>query len=354
MKMQKQHGNKSNLAALRKRIGLNQEQLAELLNLHRSTINMAELGERTLPTAALLMLANLEIMLSKTVDHTYMDMHPAEQPGMEIFGRHHDQLFERESICTFNRRKMEKKLTMKIALYQSTRDRLHFIETAMQQNSNDGQTVQFWKGLQETAIQVLNTCGLALQALLRCRIAILDAEAELYKNMKLHQKKNLPGFFFQQDTSQAEKNTDLILSPSKTNTMNYTVSLLTNKPDCQVLINIANAEKEALSYRKTGLERQRSSATLTSAEIEAELTSVNAELDALQTVINSLPEGPTKTEAVRKFKKAEYKKFLLEQRKGNYGVVSLLEKEYDIACIVHDIEEADAFIVAVTDRMNEL
>ena len=136
--------------------------------------------------------------------------------------------------------------------------------------------------------------------------------------------------------------------------MNYTVSLLTSKPGCQVLINIANAEKDALSYRKTGLERQRLTATLTSAEIEAELTSVSAELEALQTVIDNLPEGPTKTEAIRKFKKAEYKKFLLEQRKGNYGVVSLLEKEYDIACIEQDITEADAFIAAITDRMNTL
>ena len=136
--------------------------------------------------------------------------------------------------------------------------------------------------------------------------------------------------------------------------MNYTVSLLTTIADCQALINIANAEKDTLSYRKTGLERMSQSATLTSAEIEAELTSVAAEIAALQTVIASLPDGPTKEDAIRKFKKADYKKTLLEQRKGKYGVLSLLEKEYDIACIEHDIEEADAFITAVTDRMNAL
>ena len=136
--------------------------------------------------------------------------------------------------------------------------------------------------------------------------------------------------------------------------MNYTVSLLTNKPDCQALIDIANAEKETLSYRKTGLLRQSQSATLTSAEIEAEITSVNAELAALQTVINNLPDGPTKEDAIRKYKKADYKKTLLEQRKGKYGVLSLLEREYDIACIEHDIAETDDFITAVTDRMNVL
>jgi hypothetical protein len=136
--------------------------------------------------------------------------------------------------------------------------------------------------------------------------------------------------------------------------MNYTVSLLTSKPDCQALIEIANAEKEGLSYRKTGLERQHQSASLTSTEIETELASVNAELGALQTVMDNLPDGPTKVETLRKFKKAEYKKFLLDQRKENYGVMSLLEKEYDIACVEKDITEADAFITAITERMNSL
>jgi len=136
--------------------------------------------------------------------------------------------------------------------------------------------------------------------------------------------------------------------------MIYTVSLLTNVSDCQALIDMANAEKDALSYRKTGLERQRNSASLTSAEIETELTSVQAEMDALETVISNLPDGPTKTEAIRKYKKAEYKKFLLEQRKPSYGVVSLLEKEYDIACVEQAISEADALITAVTDRMNQI
>ncbi len=136
--------------------------------------------------------------------------------------------------------------------------------------------------------------------------------------------------------------------------MNYTVSLLTTVPDCQALLDIAHAEKESLSYRKTGLERQRQTATITSAEIEAELASVHVEILALQTVISNLPDGPTKVETIRKLKKAEYKKFLLEQRKGNYGVLSLLEKEYDIACVEKGIEEADAFITAITTRMNQI
>ena len=136
--------------------------------------------------------------------------------------------------------------------------------------------------------------------------------------------------------------------------MNYTVSLLTNVPDCQALINIATREKSDLNYRKEGLMRLSQNATLTSAEIEAELTSVNAELAALQTLIDNLPDGPIKEDTIRRFKKADYKKVLLEGRRGKYGVLSILGREYDIACIDHDIAEADAYIAAITDRMNTL
>ena len=136
--------------------------------------------------------------------------------------------------------------------------------------------------------------------------------------------------------------------------MNYSTPLLATKDDCQALIDIANAEKETLAYRKTGLDRQRQNVTLTAAEIEAELASVTAEVDALQSVYDSLPEGQIKQETLTRFRKAEYKKFLLEERKGNYGVLSVLEKEYDISCIEKDIVETDAFILALTTRMDSI
>ena len=136
--------------------------------------------------------------------------------------------------------------------------------------------------------------------------------------------------------------------------MNYTVSLLTTGPDCQALIDLANREKNTLAYRKTGLERQRQSATLTSQEIESNLLAVTVELQALQSVYDSLPEGAAKQQALSNIKKSEYKKFLLEQRKENYGVLALLEKEYDIASIDRGIVETESFIGQVTTRMDEI
>ena len=136
--------------------------------------------------------------------------------------------------------------------------------------------------------------------------------------------------------------------------MNYSIQLLATKTDCQSLIDIANSEKEGLAYRKTGLDRQRLTVTGNATEIETELASVTAELDALQAVYDNMPAGQIKQETLVKLTKAEYKKFLLEQRKTNYGPIALVEKEYDIACIDHSIAETDAFIASVTARMNAL
>ena len=136
--------------------------------------------------------------------------------------------------------------------------------------------------------------------------------------------------------------------------MNYTVSLLTTRPDCQALIDLANKEKGTLAYRKEGLQRQRQSATITSQEIESRLLGISVELQALQSVYDSLPEGTAKQEVLNNIKKSEYKKFLLEQRKENYGVLAHLEKEYDIASIDRSIVETEDFIEQVTTRMNEI
>jgi len=136
--------------------------------------------------------------------------------------------------------------------------------------------------------------------------------------------------------------------------MNYTVSLLTTRPDCEALIELANSEKGTLAYRKVGLERQILNATVTTAEIESSLLAVTAELAGLQQVYDNMPEGPTKQNIFTSITKATYKKFLLEQRKENYGVLALLEKEYDIASVDRSIAETDDFIDQVTVRMNEL
>ena len=146
----------------------------------------------------------------------------------------------------------------------------------------------------------------------------------------------------------------ILVQQLKTNFMNYSFTLIKSKTDCETLISIANQEKDDLAFRKLSLERQRKTATMTSVEVETELQSVTAEIAALESVIGGLPEGTTKDDTIFKKKKLEYKVLLLTERKNNYGVVSLIEKEYDIGCIEKQMEETDAFIVAATEHMNTL
>jgi hypothetical protein len=136
--------------------------------------------------------------------------------------------------------------------------------------------------------------------------------------------------------------------------MIYTVSLISSRADCQAMIDMANDDKATLAYRSTGLQRQKQQASSTSVSIDADLAASVAEISALTTVIAGLPEGEVKEETKVKLKKAEYKKFLLDQRKISYGSLSLIEKEYNIAVTEQSIAETDAFIVVLTNRMNEL
>jgi hypothetical protein len=136
--------------------------------------------------------------------------------------------------------------------------------------------------------------------------------------------------------------------------MNYSFTLITSRHDCEALINIANQAKDDLGFRKLSLERKLRSSTSNSVEVETELISVNAEIAALETVIAGLPEGTTKEETIVKKKKLEFKAFLLTERKNDYGIVSLVDKEFDIGCIEQQIKEADSFIDAVTQHMNGL
>ena len=136
--------------------------------------------------------------------------------------------------------------------------------------------------------------------------------------------------------------------------MTYSVSTLLTRPDCEALINIANTERSDLAYRKTGLQRQHQSASTTSVSIQTDLAIAEAEIDALQTMLAAVTSGPVHEETLVKLRKAEYRQFLLVQRKGNYGPIALVEKEFDIARIDQSIAEADLFIAGVQARMNEL
>ena len=132
--------------------------------------------------------------------------------------------------------------------------------------------------------------------------------------------------------------------------MSYSISNITTSADCVVLLTSAGKEKADLEFKKLSEERLTNKYATTSVEVDAILQGVLVELSAVNTIIDVLPEGPTKEEEKKKKIKLEYKKFLLENRKESYGAVALLEKELDLARVVKELEEVNAFITIITDH----
>lgn len=134
----------------------------------------------------------------------------------------------------------------------------------------------------------------------------------------------------------------------------YSVQNLNSVADCNVLLSMAAREKADLNFKKLSDERLTIRFAETSLELDADLQGVLAELAAVETIIQILPEGPSQDEALNKKVRLEYKKFLIETRKESYGSVALLEKELDLARIIQELEESDVFIEAITARKASL
>lgn len=136
--------------------------------------------------------------------------------------------------------------------------------------------------------------------------------------------------------------------------MNYSIANVTEVADCNVLLSWASKEKADLEFKKLSDERLTARYTATSAELDAELQGVVAEISATETIISMLPEGNSKEDAINKKTRLEYKKFLIETRKESNGVVALIEKEVDLARVQNELSEVNGFITILEARKAEL
>jgi hypothetical protein len=116
----------------------------------------------------------------------------------------------------------------------------------------------------------------------------------------------------------------------------------------------AAKEQADLNFKRLSDERLTARFAETAQELDAVLQGVLAELTATETIIGVLPEGPSKEDAINKRTRLEYKRFLLETRRESYGSVALLEKEMDLARVLLEIDEVNAFITTVSSRKTEL
>ncbi len=329
------------MASIRGRMGLTQEQFAIQLGISKSKVKLVETNRRNIPSDLLIKLAAMEIELvavpkmnEKELPRALKELYNNNSAGHAL------EIKLRESYCHQKSLLLSKNLLKMQHQYELLADRLRNLDVMEKALRNaDEQRLNSIHNTRAQLLKKITKCGPLAQAAIRHKIALLRAEVVLSKSIQ---------------PSYVHKNDKLILSPLKQTEMDYSVSMISSRADCQAMIDIANDDNDSLAYRKTGLLRQIQNASSTSVSIEADLASVTAELTALQTVLDNLPDGEIKDETRVKFKKAEYRKFLLEERKANYGSVALLNKQYDIACVEQSIAETGAFILALTARMNEL
>lgn len=146
----------------------------------------------------------------------------------------------------------------------------------------------------------------------------------------------------------------LIMFHSIKHKMDYSILALTTVADCDNVLAMVEKEKKELVFKKLSLEHLQENYASNTIEVSAELEILTAELNAVNMVVAALPEGEVKEDSIKKQKKLEYKLFLLSNRKANYGAIALLEKEFNIARVMRELEEADACIAAVTAQKSKL
>lgn len=132
--------------------------------------------------------------------------------------------------------------------------------------------------------------------------------------------------------------------------MNYSISSLMQVADCDSLVAWAAREKADLNYKKITIERVAQKYAETSVGLDAEIQGVIAEIAAKETIIAVLPEGPSRETAMDDLTRLEFRKFVLENRKENYGTVALLQKESELGRVNQQIDEVDTFVAAVEAR----
>lgn len=130
----------------------------------------------------------------------------------------------------------------------------------------------------------------------------------------------------------------------------YSIEKLTQISDCDAVLTWAQTEKENLELKKLNESKLTRNYSNTSLSIETELQSVITQMSTINAILPTLPEGSIKEENLKKLRKLDYRKFLLEDRRINYGVVALLEKELDVERITKEIVEIDAFMTSVTQK----
>ncbi len=177
MKAYKHSKQASGIAQTRKALGLSQQQLADELGVARTTVVMAEQNKRSLPTAAIIKLAEMEINRPAETAALNGDMSMLKNEATTAWDRACKEFLRKQKLCEYKLPELQEKLGKMIILCHKTDEWLKAIDKAAMAHENS------WVKRQRlAAIRRLNKCDVPAQYLLQRRIELLKAEAELNQN----------------------------------------------------------------------------------------------------------------------------------------------------------------------------
>ncbi|MCB2376966.1 hypothetical protein LGH70_05200 [Hymenobacter sp. BT635] len=130
--------------------------------------------------------------------------------------------------------------------------------------------------------------------------------------------------------------------------MAYSLSQLATTADCDQVLAYISDELRVLNQRRSEFTYQRDTATSTSAELQAELTALNAEIDYLTPLIPTLPASKKRKERENELRRSTDRRDELVARQGERGAVSLLIRELELAQAEVQITETKALEAGVT------
>ena len=162
----------SSLKKTRQAFGVTQPQLADYLSVTRSQVAMAETGQRSLPTAALVKLSSIEVILAGSTPALPASEMQKQSAAAKKMLATHAQKHERLAAAA------NRKLEAMRSLYAQHLKILHATSVLLAglPAGKDAKKDKLWLELvYETSLKKINACGVGPQALLQ-----LQADASSY------------------------------------------------------------------------------------------------------------------------------------------------------------------------------
>ncbi len=134
----------------------------------------------------------------------------------------------------------------------------------------------------------------------------------------------------------------------------YALQLISSKEEVDLLLRMALRDKRAANLRKESLALRNENAAENEVERNADILSAQAEIDSLDALIKSLPEGQRKETEITKKMAVEVRLRRLTQGNSGENPATIVERSYDADLSEREVAGIDAFIASLEDRKKEI